>query len=125
VQVEGWVADTAAVYDRHRLMVAPLRAGAGLKGKVVGALARGIPQVLSPIAAEGTDLRHGQEVLIAASSDDWVAQISQLLHDDDLWQRISSAALAHAQRHYSRRQGLIQMGQALQQLGLPVREIAP
>ena len=125
VQVEGWVADTAAVYDRHRLMVAPLRAGAGLKGKVVGALARGIPQVLSPIAAEGTDLRHGHEVLIAASSDDWVEQISQLLHDDDLWQRISSAALAHAQRHYSRRQGLIQMGQALQQLGLPVREITP
>jgi len=81
--------------------------------------------VLSPIAAEGTDLRHGQEVLIAASSDDWVEQIGELLHDDDLWQRISNAALAHAQRHYSRRQGLIQMGQALQQLGLPVREIAP
>lgn len=48
VIVEGWVADPATVYARHRLFVAPLRSGAGLKGKVVAAAAHGIPQVLSP-----------------------------------------------------------------------------
>ena len=122
VRVQGWVADTATVYDRHRLMVAPLRAGAGLKGKVVGALARGIPQVLSPMAVEGTELRHGEEVLIAESVDDWLVQIERLLHDDILWSRISAAGLAHARRHYSHQQGRRLMCQALQRLALAVQE---
>ena len=124
VRVNGWVADTAAVYDRHRVMVAPLRAGAGLKGKVVGALARGIPQVLSPLAAEGTELRHGEEVLIAKSVDDWLIQINQLLHDDMLWRQISAAGLAYARHHYSHQQGRREMGEALQRLGLAVLETA-
>lgn len=125
VRVQGWVANTATVYDSHRLMVAPLRAGAGLKGKVVGALARGIPQVLSPLAAEGTNLRHEREVLIAASVDDWLEQIERLLHDDTLWQQISAAGLAHAREHYSHSHGLMQMGQALKRLGLPLQEVSP
>jgi GT2 family glycosyltransferase len=124
VRVRGWVAETASVYDSHRLLIAPLRAGAGLKGKVVGALARGTPQVLSPIAAEGTELRHGDEVLIASSVDDWLVQIARLLHDDELWRHISAKALAHARLHYSRQRGLQLMGQALKRLGLPVRGIS-
>ena len=72
VQVEGWVADTAPIYDNHRVFIAPLRCGAGLKGKVVEALARGMPQVLSPVAAEGTELRHGDEVLIAETPAEWL-----------------------------------------------------
>jgi len=124
VRVQGWVADTASVYDRHRVLIAPLRAGAGLKGKVVGALARGTPQVLSAIAAEGTGLTHGEEVLIADRSDDWLEQITRLLHDDTLWRRISAAALAYARVHYSRQRGLEQMAQALRRLGLPVEESA-
>jgi glycosyltransferase involved in cell wall biosynthesis len=125
VRVRGWVADTASVYDSHRMLVVPLRAGAGLKGKVVGALARGTPQVLSPIAAEGTELRHGEEVLIAEGLDDWVEQIERLLVDDKLWRHVSATALAHARQHYSRHRGLELMGQALQRLGLPVQEITP
>jgi hypothetical protein len=107
------------------MLVVPLRAGAGLKGKVVGALARGTPQVLSPIAAEGTELRHGEEVLIAEGLDDWVEQIERLLVDDKLWRHVSATALAHARQHYSRHRGLELMGQALQRLGLPVQEITP
>jgi glycosyltransferase involved in cell wall biosynthesis len=125
VRVHGWVADTDTVYDSHRLLIVPLRAGAGLKGKVVGALARGTPQVLSPIAAEGTELRHGEEVLIAADDDDWLEQIERLLVDDDLWHHISAAALAHARQHYCRRRGLELMGQALQRLGLTLQASRP
>lgn len=125
VRVRGWVADTSGIYTTHRLMVAPLRAGAGLKGKVVEALAHGIPQVLSALAAEGTDLHDGEEVLIAASAERWVEQIQRLLHDDDLWQRLSAAGLAHARQHYSRQRGRELMAQALQRLGLPVQQVQP
>nr|WP_245396765.1 glycosyltransferase [Jiella sonneratiae] len=65
VEAHGFVEDLADVYDRHRVFVAPLRSGAGIKGKVLGALARGIPCVLTPVAAEGTGLRSGFDCLIA------------------------------------------------------------
>jgi len=122
VRVVGWVPSTAGVYDNHRVFIAPLRCGAGLKGKVIAALARGVPQVLSPVAAEGTALRHGDEVLIAESPEQWAASIDRLLADDSLWWRLSRAALTHARSHYGRTQGLAQMAAALGRLGLPIRE---
>lgn len=121
VIVEGWVEDTAMVYDRHRVFIAPLRAGAGLKGKVVAALARGVPQVLSPFAAEATGLRDGLEYLQACSASDWVQHVGTLLNDDAVWLAMSDAALGHARTNFSRQKGLARMAEALERLGLPVR----
>lgn len=119
VAVEGWVADVASVYERHRVFIAPLRSGAGLKGKVVAAAAHGIPQVLSPLAAEATGLRDGQEILIARRPDEWIATIEPLLTDDALWQQISASAHHFARGTWSRDRGLELMATALERLGLP------
>ena len=121
IVVEGWVADAAAVYARHRLFVAPLRSGAGIKGKVIAAAAHGIPQVLSPIAAESTGLRDGQEVCIARRPDQWLQAIETLCSNDASWQAMSTASHAFARQHYSRSQGLELMREALHQLQLPCR----
>ena len=120
VVVEGWVADPATVYARHRLFIAPLRSGAGLKGKVVAAAAHGLPQVLSPLAAEATGLRHRQEVWIARSPAEWQEAIDQLCSDDDLWHQFSRAAHHYASSTWSREQGLALMADALGRLGLPL-----
>ncbi|MCP9839608.1 glycosyltransferase [Synechococcus sp. J7-Johnson] len=120
VQVHGWVRDVADVYAKHRVFVAPLRSGAGIKGKVIAALAHGMPQVLSPVAAEATGLRHACEIFIAQDPQGWCNHISGLIHDDDLWRRTSAAALEHARHHYSRDRGLELMATALGQLHLPV-----
>ena len=120
VQVHGWVAETSTVFNRHRLFIAPLRAGAGLKGKVVAAAAHGIPQVLSATAAEATGLRHGHEVWIARNREQWLDGISQLCRDDQLWRAMSEAAHRFAVSHYSREQGLMLMQAAFEQVGLEV-----
>lgn len=124
VVVEGWVADPATVYARHRVFVAPLRSGAGLKGKVVAAAAHGLPQVLSPLAAEATGLRHGQEVLIARSPDDWCQAVLQLNDDDDTWRAMAAAAFGYASATWSRESGLALMADALARLDLPHRRPA-
>ncbi|AFY28318.1 putative glycosyltransferase [Cyanobium gracile PCC 6307] len=124
VIVEGWIADPATVYARHRLFVAPLRSGAGLKGKVVAAAAHGIPQVLSPLAAEATGLRHGQEVLIARTPDDWCQAVLRLDGDDDAWRAMGAAAFAYARDTWSRERGLALMADALARLDLPHRSPA-
>jgi glycosyltransferase involved in cell wall biosynthesis len=118
VIVEGWVADPASVYARHRVFLAPLRSGAGLKGKVVAAAAHGIPQVLSPLAAEATGLRHGQEVLIARSPEEWCQAVLHL-DDDDAWRAMGAAAFAYARSTWSRERGLALMAEALTRLQLP------
>lgn len=125
IHVHGWIKDAAVVYERHRVFIAPLRAGAGLKGKVIAALAHGIPQVLSPVAAEATGLRDGVEVFIAPQPGRWIEAIAHLVDDDLLWHRCSEAALDHARRHYSRQQGLELMAAALTRLDLPVRSATP
>ncbi len=121
VRVHGWVNDASVVYERHRVFVAPLRAGAGIKGKVIAALSHGIPQVLSPVAVEATGLRHGVEVFIARDPEAWCTAVANLMQDDELWTRTSGAALEHARANYSRAHGLELMATALERLALPCR----
>lgn len=101
----GYVEDAAEAYSKHLVFVAPLLSGAGIKGKVLNALAHGTPCVLSPVAAEGTGLRDGEECLIAERPQDWADAIARITDDAALWQRIADNARAYAARTYSFERG--------------------
>ena len=118
VVIEGWVADVAQVYGNCRVFIAPLRSGAGLKGKVIGAFAHGAPCVLSPIAAEGTGIRDGQEALIAESANQWVESIARLYGTREMWTRLHNAA-----RHYATNEYSFSKGQRLMQAALEAVDI--
>jgi glycosyltransferase involved in cell wall biosynthesis len=77
----GQVNDISEIFDRVRLTVAPLRYGAGIKGKVVDSLAAGVPCVLSPIAAEGLPLPRELRRSIASDVDEIAALIVRLHQD--------------------------------------------
>lgn len=96
VEVVGWVPSVAPELDRARIFVAPLRHGSGIKGKVIEALARGVPVVTTPVGAEGIGLRHGHDALIAEPGPHFVQAVADLATDDDLWHRLSQAGLARA-----------------------------
>jgi glycosyltransferase involved in cell wall biosynthesis len=66
-----------------------LRYGAGLKGKIVTSLSYGIPVVASPIAAEGTGLKHGESILVGSTPEQIADEILRLYEDPCLWQRLS------------------------------------
>ncbi len=83
----GQVADLAEVFDRVRLTVAPLRYGAGVKGKVLASLAAGVPCVMSPVAAEGIELSGALLECVGSTAADIAARIVRLhaetaAHDD-------------------------------------------
>lgn len=118
VVIAGWVGDVAEVYDTCRVFVAPLKTGAGLKGKVVGALAHGVPSVLSPIAAEGVGLRDGFEARIATKPAEWAEAIAELYEDETRWLACSGAARRFAATEYSYEHGRILMAEALEQVGI-------
>lgn len=51
--MEGWAEDAGIVMQKARVCLAPLRFGAGLKGKLIDAMVFGTPSVTSPIGGEG------------------------------------------------------------------------
>lgn len=91
VVVHGWVADLAARYESARVSVAPLRFGAGVKGKVGESLAHGVPVVGTPIAFEGMDLRPDEHVLLGETAQELADQIAAVLTKDDLWHQLATA----------------------------------
>lgn len=100
VVVHGFVADLEPLYRSCRVSVAPLRFGAGVKGKVTQALAVGLPTVGTSVAIEGAPFVPDEHVLVADSADSFADQVLRLLCDDELWQRVSDSALATVQRHF-------------------------
>ncbi len=100
VDVLGHVADLDPYFAAARLSVAPLRYGAGVKGKVVDSLARAVPVVATGIAAEGMGLTDGLDVLLADSPADFAERIGELWRDDGLWAGLSSAGRAYAMSNY-------------------------
>ncbi len=91
VEVTGWVEDLQPLIDGARAMAAPLRYGAGMKGKVTQSLGCGLPVVTTPTGAEGLGAEDGRDLLIAADAAGLAERIVRLHEDDALWQRLSTA----------------------------------
>ena len=90
VRVLGWVPDLGELYRNHRVAIAPLRYGAGLKGKVAESLAQGVPTVATPVGAEGFGAEHRQHMLIGAVPDEFADLVVELYTDPDLWRTLST-----------------------------------
>jgi GT2 family glycosyltransferase/glycosyltransferase involved in cell wall biosynthesis len=101
IRVHGHVADIAPYMDGCRIAIAPLRYGAGVKGKINLSMAHGQPVVATSCAVEGMHLRDGVDVLVADDAASFAAQIVRLHEDAALWQQLSGAGLDNVSRHFS------------------------
>lgn len=99
--VTGQVADVQPLFDTSLASIAPLRYGAGVKGKVSRSLSSGLPVVASTVAVEGMPVRDGEEVLIADHPEAFADCVANLVADPDLWHKLSRGGLQVAERHYS------------------------
>ncbi len=106
IQMVGFAPDLDAVFHDHRVFVAPLLSGAGIKGKVLEAMAYGTPCVLSDMAAEGTGLSHGISALVADTPDAWVKAIIRLYDDQVLWTKFVENEKIIATENYSFEHGV-------------------
>jgi len=93
IAVQGHVADLNQVFDRVRLTVAPLRYGAGVKGKVLASLAAGMPCVMTPIAAEGLSLPPALDPIVADTATDLATLICHLHLDSAANEMFAAAGL--------------------------------
>lgn len=99
--LHGRVDDLSTLLDGARISVAPLRFGAGVKGKVNQAMSHGLPVVVTTIAAEGMHLRNGIDAMIADDAEAMASAIIRLYRDPDLWLRLSDAGMENVAQHFS------------------------
>ena len=97
----GYVPSLDTVFERVRLTIAPLRYGAGLKGKVLESFAAGIPCVMTTIAAEGLDLPKAMQPLVVDGPEEIAAQVAKLCRDKAEYRRIVDACKAYMTANYS------------------------
>ncbi len=98
IVVRGYVPDLLELFGACRLSVAPLRYGAGMKGKVITSLSYGIPCVASDMAVEGAGLVHGENILVAQNASEMAQMIWELYYDQRQWNQISTAGLEYCQK---------------------------
>jgi glycosyltransferase involved in cell wall biosynthesis len=99
--VAGLQRDVRSFFDSVRLSVAPLRFGAGIKGKINQSMAFGVPVVATSIAVEGMNLTDHKDVLVADEPQDFARALIELYESEELWTRLSQNGVNKTQELYS------------------------
>lgn len=101
IEFHGRVGDLSELMNRCKVSVAPLRFGAGVKGKVNMAMSYGLPVVVTSMAAEGMHLSNGLDALIANNASEFANAIWRVYHDEHLWTQLSDGGIANVRRYFS------------------------
>ncbi len=101
VHIRGYVPDVGPYLRNSRVFIAPLRFGAGIKGKVGEAMAHGVPVVTTMIGAEGFGLTPDLDVLIADEPASFAAAIVRLYSERDLWERVARHSRRRIAEHFT------------------------
>lgn len=118
VSVKGFAESLDGVYHDHKIFVAPLLSGAGIKGKVLDALAYATPTILTDVAAEGTGLTNGINTLIASEAGEWVEAIIKLYDNEKLWNQFSDNSQILAKENFSHQNGVKKMKKIFESVGI-------
>ena len=103
VEVTGYVTEEALAghYSRARVVVAPLRFGGGMKGKVLEAMHYGIPCVTTSYGVQGMEADTAGFLAACDGAEAAAARILELLADDDEWRRVSRESRDFIARRFS------------------------
>jgi hypothetical protein len=94
VEITGYIEDVSNYFTSSRIFVAPLRFGAGMKGKIGHSLEYGLPVITTDIGVEGMGLIDDKNVLLANNDKEFATQILRLYNDQALWEKIASNSLS-------------------------------
>src|SRR5713101_6776524 len=99
--VTGLQTDVRPFFDSVKLSVAPLRFGAGVKGKINQSMAYGVPVVATSLAAEGMMLTDHEDILVADEPGGFARALLELYESEGLWNRLSENGIKKNKALYS------------------------
>jgi polysaccharide biosynthesis protein PslH len=97
----GYVDDLDAHWERCDMFIVPLRAGGGMRVKILDAWSRGVPVISTRIGAEGLAGIHGHNLLLADTAEAFADSVIQLMTDPALAQRIGAEGRRTVEARYN------------------------
>jgi len=101
IVVAGLQRDVRPFFDTVRLSIAPLRFGAGVKGKINQSMAFGVPVVATSLAVEGMELTNHRDILVADEPEDFARALIELYESEELWNKLSENGVRKTRASYS------------------------
>jgi len=101
IRVLGYVPSLDDYYRQSRVFVAPLRYGAGVKGKILEAMSHGLPVVTTSVGAEGLPIQPGVDAMVADDVEEFARAVEILYSCRETWQRLQSNGRRLIERHYA------------------------
>jgi sugar transferase (PEP-CTERM/EpsH1 system associated) len=100
IEVTGTVPDVRPFYRKAVAAIVPLNVGGGSRLKILEAMAAGVPVVSTTLGAEGLDVRHGENILIADTNEQFAEAIVGVVEDEEQRKRLAAAGRALVSSHY-------------------------
>ena len=125
VIISGFIPDLTSYLNRMRVAVAPLRYGAGVKGKIGTAMAAGLPTVATELGAEGMGLTDGENIFVADDPQLYAEVIARLYKDESLWNHVSRSGIIFSEQAWGLAAGEENLERILNDIDLPRLTIAP
>jgi glycosyltransferase involved in cell wall biosynthesis len=106
------------LHQKVKIVLAPLRYGAGVKGKVNYALLHGVPVIATKIAAEGMGLVHETNCLLAETGEEFAIAISRISDEEALFQKLTKGGKDIMRKLFGRDIAKDKMRQVIQDMGI-------
>ena len=106
IVVTGHVKDLKQYFQKIKLCVAPVRWGAGVKGKIVTSMYYEVPVVTTSLGAEGMGLIDSEHVLIADTPEIFASKVVELYSNKNIWEKLSKNSLRYVKAGYSKKAAL-------------------
>lgn len=106
VHIAGYVADLQERLAACGVFVVPLRAGGGMRVKILEALSRGLPIVSTSVGCEGIHVTHEKDILIADTPEEFAEATVRILSDLDLRRRLAENGRRLVEEEYDYRTAL-------------------
>ena len=100
IKVTGYVPELTPYLEESALMVVPVRAGGGMRVRILEALAYGMPVVTTTIGLEGIDATPEKDVLVADTPTDFANRVIELLGNVSLQEKLSANGRQVAETKY-------------------------
>ncbi|WP_119065524.1 glycosyltransferase [Aggregatilinea lenta] len=101
VEITGRVPDMRPYFEYSQIFVSPLRMGAGIKNKVLEAMAMGKPVVATPLSCDGIPVVQRRHVMLGISNEDLVTAIVELVQTPALRRQIAANGRALIEQRFT------------------------
>jgi glycosyltransferase involved in cell wall biosynthesis len=101
VNIPGRVPDIRPYYEMAMIFLSPLRLGAGIKNKVLEAMAMGTPVVATQLSCDGIPVIQGQHVMLGRTDDELVEHVLELLRIPRLRRQLAVNARQLIQQRFT------------------------